>query len=491
MKDGGRSCAFSDSRLASRDPCVLARSRRCGVSIVPAVTVTLSSREARAGGGGAHRGAFRPKRSILRSTVAQHGRIDASPDEICQSEAGSANSPVVIGRAIIPTTIGGLPRRSAMSLLSLFFVPGAAQAILLTVVPLEALHLLGSARAVTLLYIGAGLIAVLGRFSIPFLVGSIGRRSVFTLGTLSLAASSILFALNDVRFMACGLVLSTFAFACIEITSQLYVLDRVPRHSLRHFEPIRIFAIAGPWTVGPWLGVHVSNNVSFVAPFCIAIAAAVILLVIFWSMRLVERFKPSATVRLSSNPARLVRRFFAQPRLRLAWTLAAARSSWWNLFYIYMPIFAVTSGLGAEVGGIVVSIGSGWIWLVPFWGWVGRSFGLRRLLRAGYAGAGVLSICAALAFGLPWLGVFLLALAALGTETIDGAGNLLFLRAVRVHERPEMTTVFVSFRDVSQLGPPTVCALLLTVFGLPSVFIAGGSMMLAAAVLTNYIPRRM
>ena len=54
-----------------------------------------------------------------------------------------------------------------------------------------------------------------------------------------------------------------------------------------------------------------------------------------------------------------------------------------------------------------------------------------------------------------------------------------------------MTTVFVSFRDVSQVGPPTVCALLLSVFGLPSVFIAGGSMMLAAAILTKYIPRRM
>jgi MFS family permease len=419
------------------------------------------------------------------------GGIDASPEEACQFEPDSVDQAASVGRAMIPTTIGTLPRRSAVSLLSLFFVPSAAQAILLTVVPLEALQLLGAARAVTLLYVGAGLIAVVGRFSIPFLVGSIGRRSVFTLGTLSLAASSILFALNDVPFLACGLVLSTFAFACIEITSQLYVLDQVPRHSLRHFEPIRIFAIAGPWTVGPWLGVHVSNNVSFVAPFWIAVVAAVILLVIFWSMRPGERGIPSATTRPSRNPARLVRRFFAQPRLRLAWTLAAARSSWWNLFYIYTPIFAVTSGLGAEVGGIVVSIGSGWIWLVPFWGWAGRRFGLRRLLRAGYAVAGVLSICATLAFGLPLLGAFLLALAALGTETIDGAGNLLFLRAVRAHERAEMTTVFVSFRDVSQLGPPTVCALLLTVFGLPSVFIAGGSMMLAAAILTKYIPRRM
>jgi MFS transporter, ACDE family, multidrug resistance protein len=398
----------------------------------------------------------------------------------------------MIGRAMLPATIGTVPRRNALVLLSLFFVPGAAQAILLTVVPLEALHLLGAARAVTLLYAGAGTIAVAGRFSIPFLVGAIGRRSVFTLGTLSLAASSIFFALNEVPFLACGLVLSTFAFACLEITSQLYVLDMVPRQSLRHFEPIRIFAIAAPWTIGPWLGVHVSNNVATGAPFWIAEGAAIILLVIFWSLRPAERRGTArATARLSSNPARLVGRFFAQPRLRLAWTLAAARSSWWNLFYIYTPIFAVTSGLGAEAGGIVVSIGSGWIWLVPLWGWAGRRFGLRRLLRTGYAVAGVLSICAALAFGLPFLGAFLLALAALGTETIDGAGNLLFLRAVRAHERPEMTTVFVSFRDFSQLGPPSVCALLLTVFGLPSVFVAGGSMMLAAAVLTNYIPRRM
>jgi MFS transporter, ACDE family, multidrug resistance protein len=191
------------------------------------------------------------------------------------------------------------------------------------------------------------------------------------------------------------------------------------------------------------------------------------------------------------NPVRYLHRFFAQPRLRLAWTLAAARSSWWNMFYVYAPIFAVTSGLGAETGGVVVSIGTGWIWLVPFWGWVGRRFGLRRLLQTGYAVAGVLSICAAMAFGVPWLGAILLVLAALGTEIIDGAGNLLFLRAVRAYERSEMTTVFVSFRDAAQLGPPAVCSLLLSLFNLSSVFAAGGLMMLVASSLSRRIPRRL
>ena len=98
------------------------------------------------------------------------------------------------GRAIIPATIGGLPFRQGAAFLSLFFLPTVAQATLLTVLPLGALRLLGTAQAVTLLYGGAGLAAVVGRFSIPALVRLVGRRAVFTLGAVSLATSSALFA---------------------------------------------------------------------------------------------------------------------------------------------------------------------------------------------------------------------------------------------------------------------------------------------------------
>ena len=90
-------------------------------------------------------------------------------------------------RSAIPATIGTRPRDRALAFLSLFFAPGVAQAILLTVVPLQALNLLGNARAVTLVYVATGLVAVIGRLSIPYLVTLIRRRFVFTLGTLSLA----------------------------------------------------------------------------------------------------------------------------------------------------------------------------------------------------------------------------------------------------------------------------------------------------------------
>jgi MFS family permease len=388
-------------------------------------------------------------------------------------------------------SISTLPRRKAAAFLSLFFVPAVAQGILLTVVPLAALHLVGNVRAVTLLYVAAGLVAVVGRFCIPFLVRLIKRRFVFTLGGLSLAFSAALMAVNWLPALAVGLVLSTFAIACIEITSQLYLLDHVSRQELRHFEPMRIFASAGPWTLGPWLGVYLQRTVGFAAPFAITVVASAAVLALFWSLRLGETALLTPMRHPPPSPARYLRRFFAQPRLRLAWTLAAIRSAWWNMLYVYAPIYAVTTGLGAETGGVIVSIGTGWIWLVPLWGWLGRRYGLRPLLAAGYATAGLLSVCAALTFHVPWLGSAMLVLGAFGAEMLDGAGNLLFLRAVHAHERAEMTTVFVSYRDVAQLGPPVVFSVLLSLFALPSVFIASGAMMVAAATLTRHIPRRL
>src|SRR5690242_5199187 len=216
-------------------------------------------------------------------------------------------------RSAMPPTIATLPRHQALAFLSLFFVPGVAQAILLTVVPLEALSLLGTARSATLLYVFTGLVAVIGRFSIPYLVALIRRRFVFTIGAIALATSSSLLALDELRLLAVGLVLSTFAFACIEITSQLYLLDHVPRHSLKHFEPIRIFASAGPWTLGPWLGVYLQRAVGSAAPFAIAACAGLILLVLFWSLRLDENTLLATPRRPPSNPVLYLRRFFAQP----------------------------------------------------------------------------------------------------------------------------------------------------------------------------------
>ena len=204
-----------------------------------------------------------------------------------------------------------------------------------------------------------------------------------------------------------------------------------------------------------------------------------------------EQIMLPATRRTAPNPLRYLERFFAQPRLQLAWALAAGRAGWWAMFFVYAPILAVTSGLGAQAGGLIVSIGTGWIWLVPLWGILAQRFGVRGLMMTGFTGAGILSLLAAASIGSGWRGPLVLLMAGLCVGTLDGVGNVLFLRAVHPYERAEMTAVFVSYRDVAQLAPPGVFALLLLFMPLSSVFAASGVAMLALASLTRYIPRRL
>ena len=295
---------------------------------------------------------------------------------------------------------------------------------------------------------------------------------------------------DQIPALVIGLGCMVFAYACLEITLNLYVLDRISRLQLKRFEPVRIFAAAGPWTLGPWLGVYLQTAVAWYLPFVIAAVAAALLIAAFWMLRLPERMLPAAR-RTAPNPLRYLARFFAQPRLRLAWALAAGRAGWWAMFFVYAPILAVTSGLGAQAGGLIVSIGTGWIWLVPLWGMLAQRFGVRWLMMTGFTGAGILSLLAAATVGPGWRAPLVLLIAGICVGTLDGVGNVLFLRAVHPYERSEMTAVFVSYRDAAQLAPPGLFAVLLLFLPLSSVFAASGVAMLALASLTLYIPRRL
>lgn len=383
-----------------------------------------------------------------------------------------------------------MSRARMATLLALFIFPAMGNTILLAVVPLAALDLFGSPRAVTLLYVVTGCFAVAGRFMVPRLVQLIGRLAVMRLGAASIAAAAALLAAHAVPAMPPGLVLLGFGFACVEITNQLVMLDLVPRAMLARFEPLRIFASAIPWTLGPWLGVRLQETIGFTAPFLVTMAMAAAIAITIATLRF-DQSPRSARPTGSANPIIILRRFFAQPRLRLAWALAVSRSSFWNMFYVYTPIFAVTAGMSAETGGAISSIGTVGVIAAPAWGWLGRRIGLRALLLGGYVGTGVLMIAVAFSFTAPALGAVLLVGAAIAASAIDGAGNILFLKAVHPHERPAMTTAFMSFRDASQLFPPAVCSLLLTFFALPSVFIAAGCSTLLGAWLTRHIHPRL
>jgi MFS family permease len=187
---------------------------------------------------------------------------------------------------------------------------------------------------------------------------------------------------------------------------------------------------------------------------------------------------------------RFIPRFVRQPRLRLAWLLTFGRSAWWTMFFIYAPIFCVESGLGEEMAGIILSAGSAAILLVPLFGRLGRRVGLRPVLAIGYLSTGLVTILIAVVADHPWTGVAFILAATVCAALIDAAGNALFMRAVHPHERAEMASVFMTYREAGQLVPPGVFAMLLSVFALPVVFVASGVSMVLLTYMTRYIPRR-
>jgi MFS family permease len=148
-------------------------------------------------------------------------------------------------------------------------------------------------------------------------------------------------------------------------------------------------------------------------------------------------------------------------------------------------------GLGEMAGGALVSAGVAMVFTVMFWGRIGRKYGFRRLLMAGFATSGIASIAAFLLADSPWVGGLVLVITALCTASIDGAGNVPFFRAVRPFEREQMTGVFSTYRDMSQLLPPALFAVLLLFLPVHAVFGVAGLWMLCVAWLCRYIPRRL
>ncbi len=373
----------------------------------------------------------------------------------------------------------------------LFALESLARALLATVIPLEALALLGNAQKVSILFFLVSVVGLCGTFAVPWLVRRTARRWVYSLGAVLMIFATGLLAAGTLPGQALGMAARLLGVLSMTICVNLYIMEYISRRDFGRAEPMRIFYSAGAWTIGPALGVYLGNQVADWAPYVLSAACAAATLGYFWFLRMTE--SPGLTRPLGHvpSPQANIRRFFAQPRLVLAWLISISRNAWWAMFFIYTPIYAVQSGLGEFAGGLIVSLGAGFLFLMPLWGWCVRHFGLRRVLIVGFAGSGVATLMVAFVADMPWLAAVFLLTAALSMVTLDAVGNVPFMLAVKARERPEMTTVYSTYRDVAETAPPGFFSLLLKIFDLPAVFVAGGLAMLTLASLSWQIHPRL
>lgn len=394
-------------------------------------------------------------------------------------------------RIYFPVLLKNLGRDQAGTFVTLFTLEAAARALMITIVPLEAYRLLGSAFLVSLIYFATSGLGLAISIFLPAIIHRITRRWALTIGACCYLLAAILYMVGQPATLIMALALQVIGVAMLEIVINLYVLDHVPRKELNSFEPRRMFYAGLVFVICPWAGVYLQTVVMPGLTFVLVALFSVVFLIYFWRMRLSDDVAFQAAKKAPPRPIKFLPRFADQARLRLAWILAVGRSSWWIMYFVYMPIQVNASGFSAEVTGAIVSAGLVPLFLIRVWARLGKTYGIRPLLIVGYGAAGIATLAAGLFAGWSTISIVLILAAAVFATVIDGAGNVPFLRAVHPFERESMTSVYMTFRHSASLLTPGLFAAVLLVAPLPAVFVTSAVVALGMAGLSRYIPKKL
>ncbi|MGH6933659.1 MAG: MFS transporter, partial [Dongiaceae bacterium] len=365
----------------------------------------------------------------------------------------------------------------AMVFAIMFTLESLARATLWTIVPLQAYALLGSERDVTLLNLGVSVFGTVAGLTVPLLIRGYRRRWVYSLGVAMTILAAILIATGTIGGQIGGMLARAFGGAASSIALTLYVMDYIRRRDLVYSEPLRMKLSAGAWASGPFLGVFLNDWIGPGTGESLTVLSGVVLLAYFWFLRINDNPAVAAATQPPPNPLKSIARFVAQPRLRLGWFIPFGRSCWWSMFGTYPPIYMVQQfGGGVDepgrlYGSLLVSVANGLLFGAPFAGRLAAKFGLRRPVIWAFVGMGVLTCIAALFYETPMAVTACLLLAAVGAMVLDALGGIPFLRSVHPYERPQMTAVYRTYIDLSDLLPAALFAFLLSYFDIRAVFL--------------------
>lgn len=379
----------------------------------------------------------------------------------------------------------------------LFFIESIARATLATIMPLVAYLVFGDKQTVSLAYTAVSLLALGLSFSIPILIRHLSRRWTYSLGTALLAACAGLLTMGLGWTMILAMLLRTFGAALLNITLNLYIMDNIQKQQLVRSEPQRYAISTVAWTAAPLLGVWLYGRYGILAPVMISAGAAVVLLGVFWMLRLNDSTPIRGAARKGAvrpaNPLAYIPRFVVQPRLRLAWAIAFSRSAFWVTFFVYTPILMIEGGYSATQGGIIIAAGNLTLLNNMFMERFARRFGVRRILALAQILAAVsLVVTGVLAAVDAGLAGVMLVVAAFFVSVMDGLGPVPFMRAVHAHERPQMTTVYRTYMDASELIPPLVYVFMFMLAGFSGVFMALAGLMAVIGWMTwRHLPSRL
>jgi predicted MFS family arabinose efflux permease len=375
----------------------------------------------------------------------------------------------------------------------LYSLESFSRGLVSSVIPITAYELLKDEQKVSVLYTCVSLAGLCASLMIPHLIARLSRRWVYTLGAASLFAGALALASFSLPGQVAAMFCRVFGSSCLSIVLSLYIMDNVAKSELVRTESLRMASSTFAWSLGPFLGVYLYQTYGLWIAGAASSATAMILALSFWYFRLAENTPIRPARQRPASPIANFRRFFAQPRLRLAWFIAFARSAYWSTFFVYGPILMVATGQGKLAGGMFSSLGNVMLITGLMWARAAYRFSLRRSIVLCFLSCGILLLAAGAAgANYPLVAAAFLLAGTVGASGLDAIGSTAFLRAVKQRERPAMTSVYRTYLDFSDLAPSFVYSIALGLFGLGSVFVCLSALMFVSATLVwRYLPKSM
>ncbi len=398
-------------------------------------------------------------------------------------------------QARIPLFLKSVPQPRAAVFTWMSAIESMARASIVTVVPLDAYRLLGTARDLSILLAVIGGASLLLGFYTPILIRRLSRRWTYTLGCVAMVVGPGLMAMSELLPHVLGMFCRAMSVVFVNTSLNLYMLDHIKRQDFIKVEPQRLAFMGLSWTTGPAIGIYLHTALGPVYAYGFSATAALISLIYFWYLRLSEDPSvgpPRGRGRQPASPIANIRQFLSQRRMRLAWYITFARSVFWTSFFVYPPIHLLQIGADPAVQAAMTACGQAVLFLCPVFGRMAVSYGARAVTIGSFAWCGALVILAGFgaAGGLPAVNfAALVVLATLGSAALDAVGNVPFLRFVRRHERAEMTSVFRTYIEMSQLVPSLVFTLVLTFAPVAAVLFVLGLFLLASSQVARLLPR--
>jgi hypothetical protein len=288
-----------------------------------------------------------------------------------------------------------------------------------------------------------------------------------------------------------ALILRAMSSVMINICLMLYVMDFIPRHQMVRSEPLRLFSGCLPWGLGPLIGVELYKAFGPGGTAIMSFASYTALLILFAYLRISENPAVAPARKPMPNPLANIKRFVAQPRLRLAWFIAFGRSAWWAMFFVYPTLYLRNNDVDDTWTGALTGAGNIMLLLTLPVGWLARRTGIRRPIVIAFLAAGALTLVIPFTWSLVLVTALLCLAGTVFVVTLDALGTIPFMRSVRSYERPQMTALFGTYVYFSDLLPGIAYLILQGYFDLRSVFVACGLLTVVAGLVATRLPRSM